>query len=171
MAGVTGLIVAIGFTADSFIVYFERVRDELRDGRPLVGAVEAGWKRAFRTILASKGVNLLAAVVLFVLAVGSVRGFAFTLGITTVIDVIVVILFTHPTVQLLARTKFFGGGHKWSGLDPQRLGAKEEVRYRGAGRFGPARPTSGQASGQTGTGTPAGAAAPAGSSRLSQRKA
>jgi len=131
LAGIAGLIVAIGFTADSFIVYFERVRDELRDGRPLVGAVEAGWKRAFRTILASKGVNLLAAVVLFVLAVGSVRGFAFTLGVTTVIDVIVVILFTHPMLQLLAQTRFFSSGNPWSGLDPNALGAV----YRGRAEF------------------------------------
>jgi preprotein translocase subunit SecD len=131
LAGIAGLIVAIGFTADSFIVYFERVRDELRDGRPLVGAVEAGWKRAFRTILASKGVNLLAAVVLFILAVGSVKGFAYTLGLTTIIDVVVVILFTHPMLQLLAQTKFFSSGHSWSGLDPQALGAV----YRGRAEF------------------------------------
>jgi preprotein translocase subunit SecD len=171
MAGVTGLIVAIGVTADSFIVYFERIRDEVRDGRPLVAAVETGWKRARRTIIAADTVNFIAAVVLYLLASANVRGFAFTLGLTTLIDLLVVILFTHPTVQLLARTKFFGGGHKWSGLDPQRLGAKDTVRYRGAGRFGPARPSSGQPSGQTAAGTPAGAAAPAGPSRLSQRKA
>ncbi|GAA1842339.1 protein translocase subunit SecD [Agromyces salentinus] len=131
LAGIAGLIVAIGFTADSFIVYFERVRDELRDGRPLVGAVEAGWKRAFRTVLASKGVNLLAAVVLFVLAVGSVKGFAYTLGLTTIIDVLVVILFTHPMLQLLAQTKFFSSGNPWSGLDPTALGAV----YRGRAEF------------------------------------
>ncbi|WP_127795245.1 protein translocase subunit SecD [Agromyces sp. LHK192] len=131
LAGIAGLIVAIGFTADSFIVYFERVRDELRDGRALVGAVEAGWKRAFRTVLASKGVNLLAAIVLFVLAVGSVKGFAFTLGVTTVIDVIIVILFTHPMLQLLAQTKFFSSGNPWSGLDPNALGAV----YRGRAEF------------------------------------
>ncbi|AWB95656.1 protein translocase subunit SecD [Agromyces badenianii] len=131
LAGIAGLIVAIGFTADSFIVYFERVRDELRDGRPLVGAVEAGWKRAFRTVLASKGVNLLAAIVLFILAVGSVKGFAYTLGITTVIDVIVVILFTHPMLQLLAQTRFFSSGNPWSGLDPNALGAV----YRGRAEF------------------------------------
>ena len=105
LAGVAGLIVAIGFTADSFIVYFERIRDELRDGKSLVGAVEAGWERAFRTILAAKGVNILSAVVLFVLAIGNVRGFALTLGITTVIDVLVVVLFTHPMLQLLATTR------------------------------------------------------------------
>jgi len=131
LAGVAGLIVAIGFTADSFIVYFERIRDELRDGRGLESAVEAGWKRAKRTIYASKSTNLLAAVVLYVLAVGNVQGFAFTLGVTTVIDVLVVILFTHPTLQLLAQTPFFASGHKLSGLDPDALGAL----YRGAARF------------------------------------
>ncbi|WP_430646352.1 protein translocase subunit SecD [Agromyces sp. GXS1127] len=131
LAGIAGLIVAIGFTADSFIVYFERVRDELRDGRPLVGAVEAGWKRALRTVLSSKSMNLLAAIVLYILAVGSVRGFAFTLGLTTIIDVIVVILFTHPMLQLLAQTRFFSSGHSWSGLDPQALGAV----YRGRAEF------------------------------------
>ncbi len=136
MAGVTGLIVAIGVTADSFIVYFERIRDEVRDGRPLVAAVETGWKRARRTIIAADGVNFIAAVVLYLLASSNVRGFAFTLGLTTLIDLLVVMLFTHPMVQLLARTEFFGNGHKWSGLDPQRLGAKESVRYRGRGQFG-----------------------------------
>ena len=136
MAGVTGLIVAIGVTADSFIVYFERIRDEVRDGRPLVAAVETGWKRARRTIIAADAVNFIAALVLYLLASSNVRGFAFTLGLTTLIDLLVVMLFTHPAVQLLARTKFFGGGHKWSGLDPERLGAKESVRYRGRGQFG-----------------------------------
>ncbi|MBN9607621.1 MAG: protein translocase subunit SecD [Actinomycetales bacterium] len=131
LAGIAGLIVAIGFTVDSFIVYFERIRDELRDGRGLVGAVEAGWKRALRTIFAAKGVNLLSAVVLYVLAVGSVRGFALTLGITVVIDVLVVVLFTHPMLQLLATTRFFSSGHPLSGLDPDALGAV----YRGRAEF------------------------------------
>lgn len=138
MAGVTGAIVAIGVTADSFIVYFERIRDEVREGRPLVAAVETGWKRARRTIIAADAVNLLAAVVLYVLASANVRGFAFTLGLTTLIDLAVVVLFTHPMVQLLAHTEFFGNGHKWSGLDPERLGAKESPRYRGRGQFRPA---------------------------------
>lgn len=136
MAGVTGLIVAIGVTADSFIVYFERIRDEVREGRPLVAAVETGWKRARRTIIAADAVNFIAAIVLYVLASANVRGFAFTLGLTTIIDLVVVMLFTHPTVQLLARTEFFGNGHKWSGLDPVRLGAKVSPRYRGRGQFG-----------------------------------
>ena len=133
LAGVAGLIVAIGQTADSFIVYFERIRDELRDGRGLVAAVDNGWKRAKRTVLASKAVNILAAVVLYFVAVGNVRGFAFTLGLTAIADLIVVFMFTHPTMVLLARTKFFGEGHKWSGLDTTRLGAVP--LYRGAGRI------------------------------------
>ena len=131
LAGVAGLIVAIGITADSFIVYFERVRDELRDGRGLESSVEAGWKRALRTILASDAVNILAAGVLFIVAVGNVKGFALTLGLTTLIDVLVVMLFTHPMLQLLARTKFFSEGHKLSGLDPRALGAA----YRGRATF------------------------------------
>ncbi|MFC4806007.1 protein translocase subunit SecD [Falsarthrobacter nasiphocae] len=132
LAGVAGVIVAIGLTADSFIVYFERIRDELREGRTLSAAVELGWARAKRTILASKAVNLLAAVVLFIAAVGSVRGFAFTLGLTAVADLIVVFLFTHPVLELLSRTRFFAEGHPASGLDPRALGAVP--LYRGAGR-------------------------------------
>ncbi len=132
LAGVAGLIVAIGITADSFIVYFERVRDELRDGRTLSAAVEAGWSRAIRTILVSGGVSLLAAVVLWALTVGSVRGFAFTLGLTTLIDLAVVTLFTHPMLQILAQTKFFSSGHKMSGFDATALGGKT---YIGRGQF------------------------------------
>ena len=131
LAGVAGLIISIGVIADSFIVYFERIRDELRDGRRLDGAVQAGWKRAFRTILISDVINFIAAAVLFVLAVGNVRGFAFTLGITTIVDLVVVALFTHPMMQLLGRTRFFGDGHPLSGLDPKALGAV----YRGRAQF------------------------------------
>ncbi|MFD5600887.1 protein translocase subunit SecD [Leucobacter sp. NPDC058333] len=131
LAGVAGIIVAVGFTADSFIVYFERIRDALRDGFSIESAVEHGWKRAFRTVLASDGVNFLAAVILFILAVGSVKGFAFTLGLTTLVDVIVVALFTHPMMTLLARTRFYQGGHPASGLDPTKLGAV----YRGRMQF------------------------------------
>jgi preprotein translocase subunit SecD len=133
MAGVTGLIVSIGITADSFILYFERVRDEVRDGRALRAAVETGWTRARRTILISDTVNFTAAVVLYVLAESNVRGFAFTLMLTTVVDIVVVMLFTHPLLSILANTKFFGEGHKWSGLDRERLGAKT-VTYAGRGR-------------------------------------
>lgn len=134
LAGVAGLIVAIGFTADSFIVYFERIRDELRDGRNLGGAVERGWQRARRTILAAKGVNLVSAVILYYLAVGGVQGFAFTLGLTTVIDVMVVFWFTHPMMEVLSKVPFFRDGHRWSGLSPDRL-RSSGVRYVGAGRF------------------------------------
>ena len=134
LAGVAGLIMAIGVTTDSFIVYFERVRDEVRDGRPLRAAVEEGWDRAKRTILVSDAVNLVAAVVLYLLAVGGVQGFAFTLGVTTVIDIAVIFLFTHPMMELLIRTRFFGQGHKLSGLDPEHLGAKNALVYAGRGR-------------------------------------
>lgn len=133
LAGVAGLIVAIGFTADSFIVYFERVRDEIRDGRGIVSAVDHGWSRARRTIVASDTVNIIAAVVLYVLSTGSVRGFAFTLGLTTLLDLLVVFLFTHPLLQSLVRTRFFGKGHPLSGLDPLALG-RDLPAYAGRGR-------------------------------------
>ncbi len=133
LPGVAGLIVAIGITADSFIVYFERIRDELRDGRPLTAAVEHGWARARRTILASDAVNFMAAAALYLLAVGSVRGFAFTLGLTTIIDLIIVFFFTHPMMEIISKMRFFNGGHRLSGLDPRRLGV-EGVRYLGRGR-------------------------------------
>ncbi|MFB4351865.1 protein translocase subunit SecD [Microbacterium sp. LS_15] len=131
LAGVAGLIVSIGFTADSFIVYFERIRDELRDGKSITAAVEDGWGRAKRTIYISKSINVLAAVVLYILADATVKGFAFTLGLTTVIDVLIFVIFTHPVMQILARTRFFGGGHKLSGLDPESLGAV----YRSRSQF------------------------------------
>ena len=128
LPAVCGAIVAIGITADSFIVYFERVRDEMREGRTLRPAVERAWPRARRTILVSDFVSFLAAAVLFVVTVGKVQGFAFTLGLTTLLDVVVVFLFTKPVMTLLARTKFFASGHPWSGLDPKRLGAKPPLR-------------------------------------------
>ncbi|MBO0610586.1 protein translocase subunit SecD [Myceligenerans salitolerans] len=135
LPGVAGLIVAIGFTADSFIVYFERIRDELRDGRSLRLAVQRGWVRARRTIYAAKSVNLLSAIILYFMTVGGVRGFAFTLGLTTVIDILVVIWFTHPMMELLAKVPFFRDGHKWSGLSPDRLRLSSGgPRYKGAGR-------------------------------------
>jgi preprotein translocase subunit SecD len=128
LAGIAGLIVAIGITADSFIVFFERLRDEVREGRSLRGAVESGWKRARRTIIVSDTVSFIAALLLYIFAVGDVKGFAYTLGLTTIIDIVVVFLFTKPMVTLLARTRFFGQGHKWSGLDPARLGARAPWR-------------------------------------------
>jgi len=131
LAGVAGLIVAIGITADSFIVYFERIRDELRDGRPLESAVEAGWGRAIRTIIASDSVNFMAAAILYIVAVGNVKGFALTLGLTTLVDLIVVTLFTHPMLRLIAQRPFYYEGHRFSGLDPRALGAV----YRGRATF------------------------------------
>ncbi|MFF1835801.1 protein translocase subunit SecD [Streptomyces sp. NPDC058231] len=128
LPAVCGAIVAIGITADSFIVYFERIRDEIRDGRTLRPAVERAWPRARRTILVSDFVSFLAAAVLFIVTVGKVQGFAFTLGLTTLLDVVVVFLFTKPVMTLMARTKFFSSGNPWSGLDPKRLGAKPPLR-------------------------------------------
>ncbi|THA28498.1 protein translocase subunit SecD [Streptomyces sp. A1277] len=128
LPAVCGAIVAIGITADSFIVYFERIRDEIREGRTLRPAVERAWPRARRTILVSDFVSFLAAAVLFVVTVGKVQGFAFTLGLTTLLDVVVVFLFTKPLMTIMARKKFFASGHPWSGLDPKRLGAKPPLR-------------------------------------------
>ncbi|KUO11331.1 protein translocase subunit SecD [Streptomyces sp. DSM 15324] len=128
LPAVCGAIVAIGITADSFIVYFERIRDEIREGRTLRPAVERAWPRARRTVLVSDFVSFLAAAVLFIVTVGKVQGFAFTLGLTTVLDVVVVFFFTKPLMTLLARRKFFADGHKWSGLDPKSLGAKPPLR-------------------------------------------
>ncbi|RFU38074.1 protein translocase subunit SecD [Actinomadura logoneensis] len=125
---IIGLIVSIGITADSFIVYFERIRDELRAGRALRPSVEVAWKRARRTILVADAVTFLAAVVLYFLAVGGVAGFAFAMGLTTLIDVVVVFFFTKPLVALLSRTKFFGRGHKLSGLDAKRLRRTAQAR-------------------------------------------
>ena len=124
LAGVAGAIVAIGITADSFVVYFERLRDEIREGKRLRAAVDHGWGRARRTILAADFVSFLAALILYFLSVGSVRGFAFTLGLTTLIDVVVAFLFTRPVVYLLAETSFMNRGTPMTGVSPERLGAK-----------------------------------------------
>lgn len=140
LAGVAGAIVAIGITADSFVVYFERIRDEIREGRSLRAAGDAGWIRARRTILAADFVSFLAAVVLYFLSVGSVRGFAFMLGLTTIVDVAVAFMFTRPLVSLLMRTRWFTSGSPWTGLSPDRLGVKPAVVPVATGRA--ARPTS-----------------------------
>ena len=126
LAGIAGAIVAIGVTADSFIVYFERIRDELREGKTLRTAVETGWSRARRTIIVADIVSLIAAFLLYFFAVGGVRGFAFTLGLTTLIDLLIVFLFTKPIVTVLARWKFFASGHPLSGLSPKSVGMKEK---------------------------------------------
>ncbi|UGY90400.1 protein translocase subunit SecD [Streptomyces gobiensis] len=128
LPAICGAIVAIGITADSFIVYFERIRDEVREGRSIRPAIERAWPRARRTILVSDVVSFLAAVVLFFAAVGTVQGFAFVLGLTTALDVVVVFLLTKPMTTLLAGRKFFADGHPWSGLSPKRLGARPPIR-------------------------------------------
>jgi preprotein translocase subunit SecD len=122
LPGIAGLIVAVGITADSFIVYFERIRDEMREGKSMRVAVEAGWVRARATCLAADAVSLLAAIVLYIFAAGVVRGFAFALGLSTLIDLVVFFWFTKPLVSVLARHKFFNGGGKLSGLSAESLG-------------------------------------------------
>jgi preprotein translocase subunit SecD len=133
LAGVIGVIVSIGITADSFIVYFERLRDEIREGRSIRAAVERAWPRARRTILVADLVTFFGGVILYFVAIGRVQNFAFTLALTTVIDVIVVFFFTKPLVSLLVRTEFFGQGHPLSGLSPRHIGAEAATpRWRGS---------------------------------------
>jgi preprotein translocase subunit SecD len=122
LAGIAGAIVAIGITADSFIVYFERIRDEVREGKSLKSAVETGWTRARRTVIVADAVSMIAALTLYFFAVGGVRGFAFTLGLTTLIDLIVVFFFTKPLVTVLAKFPFFNEGHALSGFSSKSLG-------------------------------------------------
>jgi preprotein translocase subunit SecD len=105
LAGVTGIIVSIGITVDSYIVYFERLKDETRAGRTVRTSVDRGFKSAFRTVLAADFVSLLAAVLLYWLAVGEVKGFAFFLGLSTLLDVLVTYFFTRPLVVLLGRSE------------------------------------------------------------------
>ncbi len=145
IAGMAGIIVSIGITADSFVVFFERVRDEIREGRSVRMSVETGWARARRTVLASDAVSLFAAFFLYVFSVANVRGFAFALGLTTIVDLVVVFLFTKPIVTILARSRFFGAGHPWSGLDPERLGAPSRTG-RLAGRRPATAPVAREAS-------------------------
>ncbi|RZU31459.1 protein translocase subunit SecD [Blastococcus saxobsidens] len=115
LAGIAGFIVSIGITADSFVVYFERLKDEIREGRSLRSAVPRAWVRARRTILSADAVSFLAAAILYLLAIGDVKGFAFTLGMSTVLDLIVVFLFTHPLMAVLSRVKSFST-NRFSGL-------------------------------------------------------
>ena len=128
LAGVAGAIVAIGITADTFIVYFERLRDELRDGRSLRAAADSGWVRARRTLLAADFVSILAAAVLYFISVGSVRGFAFVLGLTTIIDIIVAFWFTHPIVVWISRTGWMQRGSRLTGVDARRMAGTSAAR-------------------------------------------
>lgn len=141
LAGIAGAIVAIGVTADSFIIYFERIRDEVRDGRSLRTAIETGWVRSRTTILAADSVSLLSAVVLYVLAIGSVKGFAFTLGLTTAIDLVVVFFFTKPLMTLLGRTRFYGQGMRFSGFEPEHMGTSRAPLHNSARKAGSTRPS------------------------------
>jgi preprotein translocase subunit SecD len=133
LPGIAGLIVGVGVTADSFIVLFERIRDEMRDGKSVRVAVEAGWSRAVMTCVIADAVALLAAVVLFIFAIGVVKGFAFALGITTVIDLVVFFFFTKPLVSWLAQFKFFSSGHKLSGFSAEQAGIDRIGARRPAG--------------------------------------
>ncbi|MGA1591522.1 MAG: protein translocase subunit SecD, partial [Candidatus Nanopelagicaceae bacterium] len=126
LAGIAGTILAIGVTADSFIVYFERIKDELREGKPLRVAVETGWQRARRTIVVADLVGGISAIVLYIVSVGSVRGFAFTLGLTTIIDLIIIFYFTKPLVSLIAKSRYFQVGSKYSGVSSRSVGTLRE---------------------------------------------
>ena len=121
LAGIAGFIVAIGITADSFVVFFERIKDEVHDGRTFRVAVPRAWVRARRTILSADTVSFLAAAILYYFAAGDVRGFAFALGLSTILDLVVVFLFTHPLISLLSRSKAFGSA-RFTGLDSVRVG-------------------------------------------------
>jgi preprotein translocase subunit SecD len=127
LAGVAGAIVSIGITADSFIIYFERIRDEIREGKRLRVAIDQGWTRARRTILAADFVSLLSAAILYFLSVGSVRGFAFTLGLITFVDLAVAFLFTRSLVTKLGNSKWMNAGSAWTGVSPVRLGVKSST--------------------------------------------
>jgi preprotein translocase subunit SecD len=144
LAGIAGLIVAIGITADSFVVFFERVKDEVRDGRTLRSAVDRGWVRARRTIVSADFVSFLAAASLYFLSVGAVRGFAFTLGLSTIIDLVLVFFFTHPLMTVLARSRTFSRPG-FTGMGrlpapavpvrrPGRPAARRAVTTKGSGR-------------------------------------
>jgi preprotein translocase subunit SecD len=122
LAGVAGAIVSIGITADSFIIYFERIRDEIREGKRLRVAIDQGWTRARRTILAADFVSLLSAAILYYLSVGSVRGFAFTLGLITFVDLAVAFLFTRSLVTKIGNSKWMNAGSAWTGVSPARHG-------------------------------------------------
>lgn len=134
LPGIAGIIVAIGVTADSFVIFFERIRDEVREGRSIRSAIETGWEGSRRTILVADAVSLLSAIVLFVLAIGGVKGFAFTLGLTTIIDVLIVFFFTKPLMTLLGKTRFFGEGRRFSGFEADHMGSRRQTPQPAAQR-------------------------------------
>jgi len=135
LAGIAGLIIGIGTTADSFVVFFERIKDEIREGRSFRSAVPRGWVRARKTIVSGNAVTFLAAAVLYVLAIGQVKGFAFTLGLTTILDLVVVFLVTWPLVYLASKSPTMAKP-KLNGLGAVQQIARErrEVSHATAGR-------------------------------------
>ena len=110
LAGIAGLIVAVGISADTYVVFFERLKDEVREGRTLRASVDRGWQRSFHTLVSANAVSFLAALLLYIFAIGPVRGFAFTLGLATLIDFFAAWFFARPTVSLLTRTRLFQEG-------------------------------------------------------------
>ncbi|MDO0977062.1 protein translocase subunit SecD [Mycolicibacterium frederiksbergense] len=133
LAGIAGLIIGIGTTADSFVVFFERIKDEIREGRSYRSAVPRGWARARKTILSGNGVTFLAAAVLYFLAVGQVKGFAFTLGLTTILDVLVVFLVTWPLVYLTSKSATLAKP-AYNGLGAVQQIARERRAVHSTGR-------------------------------------
>ncbi|MCZ7419734.1 MULTISPECIES: protein translocase subunit SecD [unclassified Micromonospora] len=107
LAGIAGIIVSLGVAADSFVIYFERLKDEIREGRSPRSAVPRAWVRARRTIISANAITIMSALVLYIVSVGTVKGFAFALGLATVLDLLVVFLFRHPIMTMFARTKAF----------------------------------------------------------------
>ena len=132
LPGIAGLIIAVGVTADSFIIFFERIRDEMREGKSMRVAVETGWARARVTRVAANTVQLLSALILYVFATGAVKGFGFALGLTTLIDLAVLFWFTKPMVSWLGHFKFFNSGHRLSGLSKETLGTDAPATRRSA---------------------------------------
>jgi preprotein translocase subunit SecD len=128
LPGIAGFIVAVGITADSFVVFFERLRDETREGRRLRSAVERAWPRARRTIISADAVSLLAAIVLYLVSIGDVRGFAFTLGLSTISDLFIVFCFTKPLLAVMARVRAFDEGASWTGVSGSRSAKALEPR-------------------------------------------
>ncbi|WP_157930537.1 protein translocase subunit SecD [Glycomyces xiaoerkulensis] len=130
LAGVAGFVVAIGITADSFVVYFERIKEEMRGGRSARSAVPRAWVRTRRTLLSANAISIIAALVLYMLAIGPVRAFAFALGLSTLVNVMVVFLFTHPIAEWLARGKLLNNVHL-SGLHTRTLAVPGKAASRG----------------------------------------
>jgi preprotein translocase subunit SecD len=133
LAGIAGLIIGIGTTADSFVVFFERIKDEIREGRSFRSAVPRGWARARKTIVSGNAVTFLAAAVLYFLAIGQVKGFAFTLGLTTILDIVVVFLVTWPLVYLASKSTTLGKP-AYNGLGAVQQVARERRAAQFTGR-------------------------------------